>query len=107
VRLVRRWLPTRELGVVGDHRDAALEGLEVVRHTLGVIPRLRLDAARYEPAPPRQPRQHGRPRTKGKRRPTLEKVVTASMTPGTAVIMPNWSGHGKRRGQITADTAVW
>jgi hypothetical protein len=31
VRLVRRWLPTRELVVVGDQTDAALEWLEAVR----------------------------------------------------------------------------
>jgi hypothetical protein len=56
VWLVRRWLPTRELVVVGDHTYAALKWLDVVRHAVCVITRLRLDAALYEPAPPRQPR---------------------------------------------------
>ena len=37
-----------------------------------LITRLRLDAALYDPAPPRQPATQGRPRLKGKRRPTLE-----------------------------------
>jgi hypothetical protein len=41
-----------------------------------VITRLRLDAALYEPAPPRQPKQNGRVRKKGKRLPTLEQVLT-------------------------------
>jgi hypothetical protein len=107
VWLVRRWLPTRELVVVGDHTYAALEWLDAVRHAVCVMTRLRLDAALYAPAPPRQPRQNGRPRKQGKRLPTLEKVLTDSMTHGTTVTMPNWYGEGKRRVQITSSTAVW
>ena len=36
-----------------------------------VVTRLRLDAALYEPAPPRRPGQKGRPRLKGERLPNL------------------------------------
>jgi hypothetical protein len=53
--------------------------------------RLRLDAALYEPAPPRQPRQNGRPRKKGRRVPTLEKVLAGSTTPWTTVTVANWT----------------
>ena len=67
VRLVRRWLPEQALIVVGDSAYAALERLDAVRHAVCVITRLRLDAALYEPAPPRQARQNGRPRKKGRR----------------------------------------
>jgi hypothetical protein len=74
VQGARCWLPTRALVVVGDHTHAALEWLDAVRHPMGVITRLRLDAALGEPAPPRPPRQNGRPRKKGTRLPTLEKV---------------------------------
>lgn len=59
VWLVRRWLPTRELVVVGDHTYAALEWLDTVRHAMCVITRLRLDAALYEPAPPVSPDRMG------------------------------------------------
>jgi DDE superfamily endonuclease len=76
VRLVRHWLPERALVVVGDAAYAPLEWLNAVRHAMCVITRLRLDAALYEPAPPRQPRPNGRPRKKGRRVPTLEKVLT-------------------------------
>ena len=38
---------------------------------MAVVTRLRLDAALYEPAPPRHPRQNGRPRLKGARLLTL------------------------------------
>ena len=64
--LVRCWLPTRELVVVGDHTYAAREWLDAVRHAVCVMTRLRLDAALYEPAPPRKPRQNGHPHKKGK-----------------------------------------
>jgi hypothetical protein len=107
VRLVRHWLPERELIVVGDAAYAALEWLEAVRHAICVITRLRLDAALYEPAPPRQPRQNGRPRKKGTRLPTLEKVLTDSTTPWTTVTVTNWYGERDRRVQITSETAVW
>jgi hypothetical protein len=53
VWLVRRWLPTRELVVVGDSAYAALAWLDAVWHALGGIARLRRDAALDEPAPPR------------------------------------------------------
>jgi hypothetical protein len=107
VRLVRRWLPARELIVVADNTYAALEWLDAVRHAVCVITRLRLDAALYEPAPPRQPRQNGRPRKKGERLPTLEKVLTAATTCWRTVTVANWYGEGARRVQITSKTAVW
>jgi DDE superfamily endonuclease len=104
---VRRWLPERELVIVGDHTYAALEWLDAVRRAGCVITRLRLDAALYEPALPRQPRQNGRPRKKGKRLPTLEKVLTDSTTPWTTVTVANWYGGRSQRVQLTSDTAVW
>jgi hypothetical protein len=72
-RLVRRWLPARELVVVGDHTYAALAWLDAVQHAVCVSTRLRLDAALYEPTPPRKPKQNGRPRKKGTRLPTLDE----------------------------------
>jgi hypothetical protein len=107
VWLVQRWLPTRKLVVVGDHTYAALEWLDAVRAAAGGITRLRLDAALYEPAPLRRPRQNGRPRWKGKRLPTLEKVLTDAMTPWITVTMAHWYGERERRVQITSNTAVW
>jgi DDE superfamily endonuclease len=65
VQLVRRWVPTRELVVVGDSTYAALAWLDAVRESACVITRLRLDAALYAPAPPRRPKQNGRPRKEG------------------------------------------
>ena len=58
----RRWLPGRELVLIGDSAFAALELLAALaRHGVTCITRLRLDAALYEPAPPRKPGTRGRP----------------------------------------------
>jgi DDE superfamily endonuclease len=54
----QRWLPNRDLVVVGDSAFSALEWLHaLVQQNITVITRLRLDAALYEPAPfrPRVP----------------------------------------------------
>ena len=72
----RRWLPQREIVVVGDSGFAALELLAALaHHKVTSITRLRLDAALYDPAPPRLRGTNGRPRTKGARLPNLSEVL--------------------------------
>jgi DDE superfamily endonuclease len=109
IQLVRRWLPGRELVFVADSSCAALEWLALVARWPGVsvITRLRLDAALYEPPPPRAPRQTGRPRLKGKRRPTLEAVLADEKTPWSTLTVDDWYGEGPRAGEVATDTAVW
>ncbi len=58
--LVRRWYPEREIVAVADSTYASLKLLErcrKLRNPITFITRLRLDAALYEPAPPRYPGQ--------------------------------------------------
>jgi DDE superfamily endonuclease len=107
VKLVRQWLPTRELVIVGDSTYAALEWLDAVRESACIITRLRLDAALYAPAPPRKPRQNGRPRKKGIRLPTLAHLVTDPATCWQRVTVAPWYGQKARRVDITSATAVW
>jgi DDE superfamily endonuclease len=72
----RRWLPGREVVLVGDSSFAALDLLAALaRRGLTCVTRLRLDAALYEPAPPRKPGTVGRPRAKGARLPSLADVM--------------------------------
>lgn len=104
---VRRWLPDRELIVVGDSAYAALEWLDTVRCHVTVITRLRLDAALYEPAPPRKPGTLGRPRRKGARLPTLEQVLQDTRTCWQRVKVSQWYGRSERELEITTGTAVW
>ena len=104
---LRRWLPDRPLVVVGDSSFAALELLASVRAYATMVTRLRLDAALYEPAPPRRPGQMGRPRKKGQRLPGLDEVLTESKTPWQRVLVSHWYGRRAYEVEITSATAVW
>jgi len=104
----RRWLPGRELVLVADSGFAALELLASLgRHGVACITRLRLDAALYDPAPPRLPGTNGRPRTKGARLPNLSEVLADVGTGWQRVAVPGWYGEGERVVELCSDTAVW
>ena len=109
IRLVRRWLPDRESVFVSDSSFAALELLDRVAQLsrVSIITRLRLDAALYDPPPPRAPGQRGRPRRKGKRRPTLEAVLADEQTQWSKLTVDDWYGEGPREVDVATDTAVW
>ena len=106
---LRRWLPHRDLVIVADSSYAVLDLLhfcQSLSHPVTFITRLRLDAALYEPAPPRRPGQVGRPRLKGKRLPTLKLLLDQPATVWTAVMVP-WYEGTLRRLEIASHTAVW
>ena len=71
------------------------------------VTRLRLDAALYEPAPPRRPGQIGRPRLKGERLANLSVVADDPTTVWEAAEIANWYGSGQRTVEIVSATAVW
>jgi DDE superfamily endonuclease len=63
---VRRWLPAVEMTVIGDQTYSVHElGGACARWDVRLVAPLRMDAALYEPAPPRRPGTNGRPRVKG------------------------------------------
>jgi hypothetical protein len=104
----RRWMPGRSLVLVADSSFAALELLaSLVQQGVTCVTRLRLDAALYTPAPLRQPKTLGRPRTKGERLPTLAKVLADQTTTWQRVVVPDWYGESERVVEICSDTAVW
>jgi hypothetical protein len=107
LRQVKRWLPEREVVVVADSSFAALELLAAVRREMTVITRLRLDAALYEPAPPRSARQNGRPRLKGARLLTLATVLKDEQTVWTQQTVAGWYGGTARGIEVTSGVAVW
>ena len=105
---LRRWLPHRALVVVADYSYAALEFLHACQtmvNPVTIITRLRLDAALYEPAPPRSGKV-GRPRKKGKRLPTLQAVLDDSQTKWQSVEVRWYDGQTQWM-EITSQTAVW
>jgi hypothetical protein len=109
IRVVSRWLPGYQRVFVTDSSFAALELLTQVQQLpkTSLITRLRLDAALYDPAPPRPPGQKGRPRLKGKRRPTLEAVLADEATEWLTLTVAQWYGEGPREIEVASDVAVW
>ncbi len=108
--VVRRWWPDRAIVAVADSGYAALALLargQALRQPITVITRLRLDAALYTPAPPRQPHQNGRPRKKGERLPTLAARAADPVTCWQTVAVTDWYGKGERTVEIVSETAVW
>jgi hypothetical protein len=104
----QRWLPNRTLVVVGDSAFSALEWLHaLMRQRITVVTRLRWDAALYDPAPFRPPGTNGRPRKKGKRRPTLRHVLNHKTTSWQRLTVPGWYGEGDRMIEVCTQTAVW
>jgi hypothetical protein len=105
--LAARWLPGRDLVVTADSSFAALELLEAVRESVTVVTRLRLDAALYEPAPARAPKQLGRPRKKGRRLPTLQEVARKRQTKWQRLTVRGWYGEPQRVVEAASGTCVW
>jgi len=109
--VVRRWWPDRPIVAVADSTYAALEFLAGCRRAkpnpITVVTRLRLDAALYEPAPPRRPHQTGRPRLKGRRLPSLAASAADPATAWTPLTVANWYGCGARAVEVATGTAVW
>jgi hypothetical protein len=108
---LRRWQPHREIIAVADGGYASLKLLErcrsLRRRPITFITRLRLDAALYEPAPPRYAGQIGRPRLKGERLPNLSAVLEDPKTAWTQITVSGWYGGGERSVEIVSETAVW
>jgi hypothetical protein len=107
---VRRWHPERQIVAVADGGYASLKLLDRCRRLkkpITFITRLRLDAALYEPAPPRRPGQIGRPRLKGERLPNLCVVAKDPSIEWVPIAVANWYGESERSVEIISGTAVW
>jgi len=106
---LRRWLPERALIVVADSTYAVLELLAAclsLPTPVTIITRLRLDAALYEPAPPRESGKRGAPRKKGQRQPTLLARVNDPKTSWEKVSVA-WYGGTRRLVELSSASAVW
>ena len=93
----------------GDNGYAVLDLLhccQALREPVTLIARLRLDAALYAPAPPRQPGQNGRPALKGSRRPSLKTLLDQTDVSWTSAAV-SWYDGTTRAVELTSQTAVW
>jgi hypothetical protein len=108
--LVRRWYPERAIVAVADGGYASLKLLDRCRglsNPITFITRLRLDAALYEPAPPRHPGQIGRPRLKGERLPNLSVVAEDPDAEWEPITISGWYGVQQRPVEVISATALW
>ncbi len=106
---LRRWLPHRPLVLVGDGGYAVLDLLhccQSLAQPVTLIARLRLDAALYAPAPPRQTGQNGRPPLKGRRLPALKALLDLPAVSWIEVSAA-WYDGTARTVELTSQTAVW
>ena len=105
---IRRWLPDRTIIFVADSSYAVLTLLDQAhRLKITMVTRFRMDAALYEPAPPPQPKQKGRPRKKGARLPTLIQVAADPATVWMRHTIWVWYGQVQREIDLATGTAVW
>ena len=109
VMLLRRWLPQRQLILVGDNGYAVLDLLhccQSLREPVTLIARLRLDAALYAPVPPRPSGQKGRSALKGPRQPSLKTLLDQADVPWISA-EASWYDGATRTVELTSQTAVW
>ncbi len=78
--------------IVADASFAALDLIAALRHRVCLVTRLRIDASLFAPAPPRQPRQMGRPRLKGRRLPKFAAVLANPKTVWSPITVTEWYG---------------
>jgi DDE superfamily endonuclease len=110
--LIRRWHPGREI-VASEATDGGYASLKLLDHCrrlrepITFITRLRLDAALYEPAPPRYPGQMGRPRLKGERLPNLRAVAENPDAVWSSITVAGWYGGEERTVEIISKSGVW
>ena len=107
ISLVRRWLPDRQIKLMGDTAYTILElGLHANAQQVSLITTGRLDAVLHEPPPERTKHTIGRPRVVGKRLPSLEQVLQDPQTVWQNLTL-DWYGQGARTVEVCTATALW
>ncbi|WP_151756858.1 hypothetical protein [Dictyobacter vulcani] len=96
VSAVHRWLPNRDISVLGDGAYSCLAlGLHCVKREVTLITPCEFDYAFHDALLPVEQRPKGsKPRIVGKRQPTLDQVL---MDPTTVGKKKRFAGMGKER----------
>ena len=106
---VRRWLPNKVLVLVTDGGLTAVKlGLRCAGYANPVtyVSRLRLDAVLHDPPGPQPQGKPGPKPKKGKRQPSLKKVLLDPLTQWTKCEI-QWYGGKQRVIEIATGTALW
>jgi hypothetical protein len=104
-----RWLPEREIRVIGDGSFAALSLAHQCQQAVGpvcLISRLRLDAALHAFPGPRPKSKRGPKPQKGARLPRLQDRLTDPTTPWQTVTL-RWYNGEVRTLELVSDVCLW
>jgi hypothetical protein len=110
LRLVVRWCPGRRLVMVGDGGYASLDLFWTLRERMVCVARCRMDARFFNPPPPRQKGQKGRPRVVGTRQLTPRTRAARQATTWERMTVSGWrtkDGRDQREVDVATDTALW
>jgi len=106
IRLLARWLPDRQIRVLGDTAYSCLElGVRASRCGVTLITPARLDSVLHAP-PPEQRRRGGKPQVIGTRLPSLETILADPATQWHQSQIA-WYGQGLRTVEWCTGTALW
>ena len=100
------WFPQRKFIFLGDGGYASHELARFChrhRRHATLVSRFYSDAQLFDPPPPARTGR-GRPRVKGRRRPTPQEVVARGHATKATV---DWYGGGDRRVELVSDTGQW
>src|SRR5262245_56728900 len=106
VRILRRWFPDRTLVVTADGNYASHELAERAARAprkWTLVSLFYPDANLFDPPPPYS--GTGRPRVKGKKRPSPAEVVETTKHRETLIVA--WYGGGRRRVEVVTGTGLW
>lgn len=105
--VILRWFPQRKFAFVGDggYGTHALARFAARQSRLTLVSKFDKDANLYDLPPRRRPGVHGRPRLKGRKRPSPQEVVAT--TKRRQQLRLAWYGGGRRRVAVVTDTAQW
>jgi hypothetical protein len=108
VSALHRWLPDRQITLVGDGAYNCLElGVHAAHRQVTVITPCQLDSVLREPPPPVEQRSKGgKPQVVGKRAPRLDHILIDPITHWREDVIL-WYGQGKRKVQWCTGTALW
>ena len=108
VSVLHRWLPDRQITVVGDGAYNCLEsGVHAAHRQVSMITPCQLDSVLREPPPPLEQRSKGgKAQVGGKRAPRLDHIL---IDPATCWHEDEicWYGQGKRKVHWCTGTAWW
>src|SRR2546425_9548150 len=107
VMVLRRWLPTIPIKVIGDGAYSVIElGLTCLKLHASLIAPLRLDARLFAPPPAPRPHQKGRPPLVGKRLPKLSTVLQDPTTVWETLTV-DWYAGTQCTLEVTTGRALW